>query len=392
MLDRAGLDRLDHFVGHGEHRVVREAGHQRRALSVILPAAEADGVIDQGREILVAVGIRRNVRDTGPADLGCGVEVAGVGGLGRHQAVGGVEHDAGQVVELLLLVLPGGAEVALELRELLELRVGVRRQHLAVRVDVDALARALFQQHLEVAQVVAGDHHEGALVMAGLNLGRHRIAVRAGVGRVEQLHTGEVDGAELHNQAEPLSDAVVVAERLHALLEPGGDGRVGLAEHAGVGGIGGHAAQAEEQCGAQRDDVRVAVEEVLRCEGCRAARYGDRRADAVAHGRQGGRVEVHVGDGHEERIHKERLACRAGGLAVQGTRQSHEPGRDLILQVGGFGVFAADAHAGTALAARGLLALETEHVAHEVLLIVAWCVMPRPGWLQFEISSRRGGF
>ena len=43
-------------------------------------------------------------------------------------------------VELLLLVLPGGAEIALQMGVLLQLRIAVGRQHLAVGVDVDALS------------------------------------------------------------------------------------------------------------------------------------------------------------------------------------------------------------------------------------------------------------
>ena len=54
---------------------------------------------------------------------------------------------AGEFGELLVLVLPGGAEVAVEMRVFLQLRIGVAGQHLAVGVDVDALALGLLEQH-----------------------------------------------------------------------------------------------------------------------------------------------------------------------------------------------------------------------------------------------------
>ena len=65
-------------------------------------------------------------------------------------------------VEFLLLALPCGAEIALELGVLLELRIAVGRQHFAVGVDVDALALGLLQKQLQVVQIMAGDDDEGA--------------------------------------------------------------------------------------------------------------------------------------------------------------------------------------------------------------------------------------
>ena len=234
-------------------------------------------------------------------------------------------------------------------------------------VDVDALAVGLVEEHLEVVEVVAGDDDEGALDVAGLDDGRLGVAVGAGVGGVEDLHALEVRLPELEDEAEPLVDGVVVAQRLHALLEPGGDDGVGLAEDAGVVRVGGHSAKAEEQRRAQRDDVLVAMKEIRRLELGGAAVLVDLGLDARDHGRVVRRVEVDVGDAHEQGVHEEGFALDAGGLAFKRAGQGDELGGHFVLEVGDVGLLAADADLRAAFAAGGLFALETEHVVHGVL-------------------------
>ena len=302
--------------------------------------------------------------DAGPADIGRGGEVLDVGRARRHDAVRGEQHDAGQVREFLLLVLPRGAEVALEVLMLFQFGIAEGGKHLAVGVDVHAFAFALLEQHLQVVQVVARDDDEGAFLLRGGDAGGHGVAIRAGVGGVEQRHAREVGLAEFHDQAEPFGDRVVFAEGFQTLLEPGGDLGVGLAEDARVVGVGRHAAQAEEQRGAQGDDILVAVEEVFGPVGVGAAGGFGRMQDAVAHDGEILHVEVDVGDGHEQRVHEEGFDLDVGGLAIDGAGEGDHGRRDVIHQVGGIGGLAADSGAGAAGAARGLLALETEHFAH----------------------------
>jgi len=329
-------------------------------------------LLDDAGEVLAALLIRGDVLDAGPADLGRGGEVLDVAGTRRHDAVGSEQHDAGQIGKFLLLVLPRGAEVALEVLVFFEPGIPVGRQHFAVGVDVDALALGLFEQHLQVKQVVAGHDDERAVVAGNGYRGGFRMPVGAGIGGVEQGHAGEVDLAEFHDQAEPFLDGVVVAEGLHALLKPGGDLGIGLAEDARVVGVGRHAPQAEQQRGTQGDDVGVAVEQVFGPVGVGAAGGGGRMQDAIAHRGQILGIEVDVGDAHEQRVHEERLGLGVGGLAVHRAGEGDHRRGDFILEVGDFGRFAADALPGAAFAAGGLFALETEH-AHG----------GAPGWFSF---------
>ncbi len=62
------------------------------------------------------------------------------------EAVGGEQDGAVEGFELLVLVPPGTAVIALEMIILLEGRIIVGRQHLAVGVDVDARPLRLLEQ------------------------------------------------------------------------------------------------------------------------------------------------------------------------------------------------------------------------------------------------------
>jgi len=70
-------------------------------------------------------------------------------------------------------------------------------QHLAVRVDVDPLALGLFEQFLQVFEIVPRDQDALALDRRDADLRRLGMAVGFRIGRVEQLHRLEVDLARL---------------------------------------------------------------------------------------------------------------------------------------------------------------------------------------------------
>ena len=92
--------------------------------------------------------------------------------LGDDDGHVGLFHVADLVVELGALVLPRSPVVAGEVGVLLQPRIGVAREHLAVGVDVDVGALALFEQDVQVEQIVSGDEDsgpgDGAAVSAGL--------------------------------------------------------------------------------------------------------------------------------------------------------------------------------------------------------------------------------
>ena len=106
-----------------------------------------------------------DVRDAGPADEARREDVGDVARRGRWMQLVVISMAPGNVVELLHLVLPRRAVVAVEVwLYFLSSGYPCVGQHLAVRVDVDALALGLLEQHLEVLEVVAGDEDRLALL------------------------------------------------------------------------------------------------------------------------------------------------------------------------------------------------------------------------------------
>ena len=121
----------------------------------------------------------------GPAHQAGGEQLAAHVAPGLLDAVGGHEDGPGKGRELLALVLPGSAVVAVEVVIGLELGIGVAGQHLAVGVHVNALALALLQQLLQVHQVVARNQDGLARLVAQGHLGGHGMAIGPGVARVQ---------------------------------------------------------------------------------------------------------------------------------------------------------------------------------------------------------------
>ena len=126
------------------------------------------------------------------------------------------------------------------------------RQHLPVCVDGNALVLGLFQQQLEVFQVVSGNYNKRAGIDLHGYLGRFRCAVGF---RVQQCHTAKVDFSQLqhfrqqflHGQIQPDLHQCFIEELIYRV--------VCITQHHSMIGIGCHATQSEQQQRFQRTDV-----------------------------------------------------------------------------------------------------------------------------------------
>jgi len=221
------------------------------------------------------------------------------------------------------------------------------------------------------------------------------MAVGARVGRIEQLHRAQVDLAALEHEPQGrLETDAGIRHGRQALVDKGVDGRVFLPEDLGVVRVGRDALEPEQQGVLQGEDVGVCgrvglqsrsfplgdepLEGVRRPEAqCIDVREASaRRPDPVREPvaspdglpdqvHEARRVEVHVRQRREERLHREdvRLAVDDPPLASLGCggRKADEGVDQEVLQGGHVVRLAADSPLRAGLALCRLFALVTEH-------------------------------
>jgi len=82
-------------------------------------------------------------------------------------------------------------------------------KHLGVGVDIDSGALCLLEQHLQIAKVVAADQDAGVLADSELDFGDLGMAIRAGVGGIEQGHACNTPLAGLQGECHQLIDTLL---------------------------------------------------------------------------------------------------------------------------------------------------------------------------------------
>ncbi|KAF5060555.1 hypothetical protein DSECCO2_324580 [anaerobic digester metagenome] len=280
--------------------------------------------------------------------------------------------------------------MAVEVGVLLQFRVAVAGQHLAVGVDIDALAGGLFQEHGQILQVMAGDEDGLALLGAQGHFRGDRVAVGAGVAAVQEFHGLEVDLAALHAQADEFFQAQLVQALGQGALHEFVHALVLAAQDSGVVGVGGDALEAVDEDLLQGAKVLVGFQGfgdiVLfalgdksfegRGRGEGGGRGGDIDAGlgleglAAGHGVpdqdfEAGRVEIDVGQGREDAFVDEAVQVGVGhalGAGLHGHFGQPLQGVDeKILESGHFGLLAAHADFGAAGSFGSLFTLVAKH-------------------------------
>ena len=224
--------------------------------------------------------------------------------------------------------------------------------------------RRLFQQLLQIKQIMAGDDDERPLFNGQRHFNRLRIAKGPGVGGIQQLH-GAVAGLAglLHQVPQRLVGKAGGANGFQrGAVEPV-QLRVDAAQHPRVIVVGRHAAQAEQDKAFQAAHVLVRlVPELLHV--VVKADAGAGGVDVFGELIDGLRVKIDIGDGGEQPLHQQQGLLRGRGapLADQlcgvGDQRTGQP----ILCGSGFGGFTAYPGApGAGGAVRGLLTLKAKH-------------------------------
>ncbi len=339
----------------------------------------------------------REVGNPGPAHQAGGEQVGLVGGLGLLDAVGGHQDGTGKLAELPDLVLPGGAEMTVEMGVLLQLGIGVGGKHLAVGVHVDALARALFQDGLQVLEVVTGNQNGLAGLGAQRDLGRHRVSEDLRVSGIQELHGAQVDLPALEHETHPVVQGKILpGGGGQALVDKGVDPVVFLAQDLGVAGVGADSLEPEQQGVLQGENVRVDVrvgfqthplpllhqprQGLFRAEqGC--GRFSDRLGAgfngpclealpqlhaAVDERHEALRVEIHVGQGGKGGLAGENVGLLVvDALLAPFGRPEPETLQGVdeqILEAGHLRLLAAHSDHAAPLSFGGLLTLVTKHI------------------------------
>ena len=135
------------------------------AVAVFRETGQGQGLFDDRGEVPVG-----DMGNPGPAHQTGGEDIVLVGFLGLLDAVGGHQDGPGKFGEFLVLVLPGRPVVAVEMGIFFQLRIAVGGQHLAVGIDVDALAFGLLRS-FQVLEIMAGDQDGLAFLVPQRDLG-----------------------------------------------------------------------------------------------------------------------------------------------------------------------------------------------------------------------------
>ena len=367
LLDLARLHGFDDLVLVGEDLVVSESADERSRLKRRRRRA-ALRALDHLREVLrtpaLAVRDVRNARIAGDARR---EDAVAVGVQHRHDAVRRHHDRAVEHREVLLLLIPRAAVVALEMRTLPESRIVMRRQHLAVRVDVDARAGRLLEDLGEVPEVVSRHEDAGTHPDVQFDGRRRRLAVHLRVGRVEERHHAHRHPSRVHHQRRHLVDGLLLAHRLERAEEKLVDGLLLAAEDGRVMRVGRDALQSEERKLLQAADVGIRRRErprrLVRDE---VSEMALARRDRATQARV---VEVRVREREEERVRHEAPQFLRRLRLLREVLESRD---EHVHEVRGLGSLAAHAAARAASIAESLLALTAEHrgIIHSLLLLL----------------------
>ena len=378
MLDGTGLHSVNHLVRSRQNRISTKAGHNLVAavdtgrVLILSKTTQLQRLADHRSEVLV----RTDMGHTGISHNFSGKHTVSIAFLWRHQAVGGKQDRRRQIREFLLLILPCGTEVALQVRILLQFRVGVGRQHLTVSIDIDPLALGLLQQQLQIVQIVAGDHNEGPLLHSQGNFNRLGVTKSFGIGLIQQLHAPQVDLTNFqHNGKQLIHAPIVLSDGKHCLVQELMYLIILITQHSCMIGIGSYTADTEEDQGLQAADILISLPELVHIIFVVSAAGG---GTAVAPGYQllflllysanqfedGIIVKTNIGQRGEQAFHDHPSGGRAHNILVTLGRsgKANEGTSKLILQLGSIRLLTADAcRSSTTGAAYSLLTLKTKH-------------------------------
>ena len=186
MLDRPSLYRFNDGIGNRQHCMMGKTGHHLFAavdsgkMLIFRIAAEKNRLFNDWRKVLVFA----DMHDFRIGNDFCCEDAVGIACLRRHQAVRREQYRSGDSGKFFLLILPGRSEVALQMRVLVQLWIGMSGKHFTMGVDVDPFSFGLFEKLLQIIKIMSRDNDERTFFNGQTDLSRRRIAVCLGIGFV----------------------------------------------------------------------------------------------------------------------------------------------------------------------------------------------------------------
>jgi len=162
------------------------------------------------------------------------------------------------VGKLFFLFPPSITIVTYEVLVFLQLRIVVRRQHLAVGIDIDTRTLGLLQEVCNIVEVVATDENTRTLTYANVHLCDLRFTISSRICLIEQCHHVNTvfTGGEKQLQ-QTVGSSVGIGDTSQSLCHEAGDSLIALSQACGMLIVSSHTLESEHDSLLERADVFV---------------------------------------------------------------------------------------------------------------------------------------
>ena len=175
----------------------------------------------------------------------------------RHQAVGRKQNRSRNILKFFLLVLPSGSKISFQVRVGFEFRIGMCGQHLAMRINVNPSPLCLFQQCMQIKQIMAGYNDKWPLLYGQRHCGRLWRSVSLCICPVQQFHAFQIDASRFQHQWQEVFHIRILPDGKQPAIEEVIYFLVRVTENTGMVSVSGHTSKAKEQNRLEGPDVHI---------------------------------------------------------------------------------------------------------------------------------------
>ena len=285
LLDLSGFDSLTQLVKDLKDLIHSEPGGNRTGLQLRRRCALLC-LLDDGGKVFGLTVSSVNMLYAGIMYHSGGIKTVLIGIFGWNEAVGGQQDRSVKAFKLLGLLMPCTTVICHQIRIFFQFRIAVGCQHLSMGIDIHSGSLCLFQKHLQITKIMAGNQDSGVLSHPDIHFRCHRISIGFGIGFIQRGHGQHAIVSDFQGTGDQLSaaDLIIIEHGQHAFHEfrkafiPG-------TQHVGMIGISSQPLQSvhDQFSGAALILILFGKDTDLRCLGfifrriCRLPRYGFRK-------------------------------------------------------------------------------------------------------------------